>query len=181
MATQLSRAERQAVDRKIQAGVSKHITKNIVLNGTSVSAKDINAVLQSTMSAEDVCDVLRMQLAEAVKAAKAAESSAKVLKAALKQYVLSHFGESNPAIIDFGYSPRKVAQKTVAEKYLTVEKQLATRAARHTMGSQQKSAIHGQVDTPAPQASAPAPAPAAQPIASGATTTQSLSLNGSNH
>ncbi len=177
MATQLSRAERQAVDRKIQAGVSKHISINIVLNRTSVSAKDINGVLQSTMSAEDVCDNLRLQRAEAVKAAKAALSSAKVLKAALKQYVFAHFGDSNPAIVDFGYSPRKVAQKTVAERrYLSVEKQLATRAARHTMGSQQKSAIHGQVDAPAPQASTPAPV--AQPIAN---TTQSLSANGSNH
>ena len=172
MPNQLSRAERQAVDRKIQAGVSKHITKNIVLNGTSLSPKDINGVLQSTMSAEDVCDALRMQLAEAVKAAKAAEKSSKVLKAALKQYVLSHFGESNPAIVDFGYSPRKVAQKTVAEKYLTVEKQLATRAARHTMGSQQKAAIHGQVEAPA------------QPVVSNGTNgaAQSvLSLNGASH
>jgi len=176
MGTQPTRAEREAADRKIQAGVSKHITKNIVLNGTSVSAKDINGVLQSTMSAEEACDALRLQLAEAVKAAKAAESSAKILKAALKQYVLSHFGESNPAIADFGYAPRKVAQKTVAEKYLTVEKQLATRAARHTMGSNQKAAIHGQVQAPPPVATA-------QPVVNGSNgAAQSvLSLNGSGH
>jgi hypothetical protein len=152
MGNQLSRAQRQANDRKIIAGVSKHITKNIVLNGTSLSPKDIMSAIQSVMSADDACDALRMQLSEAVKASKAAEKSAKVLKTSLKQYVFAHFGESNPAIADFGYSPRKVAQKSVAEKYLTVEKQLATRAARHTMGSHQKATIHGQVEAPAPPA-----------------------------
>jgi hypothetical protein len=177
MANLLSKAERQAIDRKIIAGVSKHINKNIVLNGASVSPKDITNVLQSVMAADDTCDALRMQLAEAVKAAKAAEKAAKVLKTSLKQYVVAHFGESNPAIVDFGYSPRKVAQKTVAEKYLTVEKQLATRAARHTMGSHQKAAIHGQVATPAPQ-------PQPQPVVTNGTSgvTQSLlALNGAGH
>jgi len=72
---------------------------------------------------------------EAVKAAKSARANAKTLESALKQYVLAHFGDTNPAIADFGYSPRKVAQKSVAEKHESVEKQLATRAARHTMGS----------------------------------------------
>jgi hypothetical protein len=202
MANYSSKAERQAEDRKILAGVSKHITKNIVLNGASVSPKDLTIALQSVMTAEDACDDLRMKLSEAVKSQRAAEKSTKVLKASLKQYVIAHFGDSNPAITDFGYTPRKVAQKTVAEKYLTVEKQLATRAARHTMGSQQKAAIHGQVDAPAPQpqpaAAAPAPAPVAapqpvaapapiaapQPVVANGTSgaPQSvLSLNGSGH
>ncbi len=170
-------------DRKILAGVSKHINKNIVLNGASVSPKDISNVLQSVATAEDTSDDLRLKLAEAVKSARAINASTKALKAALKQYVLAHFGDSSPAITDFGYSPRKVAQKTVAEKYQTLEKQLATRAARHTMGSKQKAAIHGQVNAPAPQPQpAPAPVAAPQPIVSNGTNgaTQSVvSLNGS--
>ena len=166
MGNQLSRADRQAIDRKIIAGVSKHITKNIVLNGASVSPKDIMNALQSVMSAEDFCDELRARLSEAVKAANTAERSSKELKASLKQYVFAHFGGSSPVLGDFGYSPRKVAQKSVAEKYLTVEKQLATRAARHTMGSQQKASIHGQVEAPAPQQPNGATPPAAAPSGS---------------
>ena len=185
MSNYTTKAEREAEVRKNLAGVSKHITKNVVLNGTSVSAKDIANVLQSTISADDVCDALRLKLAEALKSARTAQTSAKAMKKALKQYVIAHFGESSPVLADFGFSPRKLAQKTVAEKYVAVEKQLATRAARHTMGSRQKAAIHGQVESPAPQAQpAPAQPAAAPPAVNGTTngTTQAvLSLNGNGH
>ncbi len=171
---------------KIIAGSYRPITKNIVLAGETQSAKTIESAMNDVTSADDTCDELHMKLEAATKVAKAARAKATVLTASLKKYVVAHFGESSPVLADFGFTPRKLAQKTVAEKFQTVEKQLATRAARHTMGSRQKSAIHGSI------APSPVPAPVVQPApapvvtngvstSSGSTQSAILSLNGSNH
>ncbi|HEY2370089.1 MAG TPA: hypothetical protein VGH87_27010 [Polyangiaceae bacterium] len=146
-----SKAERELENRKILAGSAKYITKNVVLNGESTSYKMIASLVQATIDAGDVCEGLRAKLAAAVKSAKVAQTNARTMRSALRNYVIGHFGESSPVLAEFGFKPRKVAQKTVAEKFETVEKALATRAARHTMGSRQKASVHGDI-TPPPAA-----------------------------
>jgi hypothetical protein len=187
MANYQSKAEIQAAARKIIAGSYKHITKNIVLAGETQSAKTIESAMNEVTSADDTCDELRMKLEAATKVAKVARAKATTLTASLKKYVVAHFGESSPVLADFGFTPRKLAQKTVAEKFQTVEKQLATRAARHTMGSRQKAAIHGSI-APSPSPAAVVQTPSAPPVvtngvstSNGSTQSALLSLNGSNH
>jgi hypothetical protein len=153
MARYQSKAENQAAARKIIAGSAKHITKSIVLGGETQSAKTIGSAMNDVISADDACDALRSKLQAATKVAQATRAKAAVLTGSLKTYVVAHFGENSPVLADFGFAPRKVGQKTVAQKLQSVEKQLATRAARHTMGSRQKAAIHGSItQTPSPAA-----------------------------
>ena len=177
-----SKAEVQQAARKIIAGSYKHITKSIVLAGETQSAKTIEVTMNAVTSADDECEQLRLQLEAATKVAKAARAKAAKVTASLKKYVVAHWGESSPVLADFGFTPRKLAQKTVAEKFQTVEKQLATRAARHTMGSRQKAAIHGSI-APSLVVQTPPPPPVSNGVSTSNGSTQSalLSLNGSNH
>lgn len=172
MKTYLTKAERQGQARKFLAGTSKYITKNIVLAGESVSEKDIANAIQASIDAEDACDELRGKLRVQLRASRAATRNAKQLTSSVKRYIITHYGENSPVLEEFGFSPRKVAQRTVAEKAQAVEKQLATRAARHTMGSRQKAEVHGDVSTPA--------TPSVNGT-NGAAQAAVLSLNGSSH
>jgi hypothetical protein len=70
-------------------------------------------------------------------------------------------------LADFGFSPKKTVVKTVATKAEAATKAVATRQARHTMGSQEKKAVHGVLPAPTqpvPPATTPTnPTPAATP------------------
>ena len=183
MSKSITKAERQAANRKMSAGVTKYIKKSVTLNGQEYAPKDIQAVLQDVADAEDNVDQLRLKLEAAVKAQNASQARAQMVASSLKGYVISHYGDTSPVLAEFGFSARKVAVKSVAEKMLVVQKQLATRAARHTMGSQQKSSIHGDVSSAALNSAPAQTAPAAAPVASSSngapTTGASSDANGS--
>lgn len=150
-----NKGERLDSNRKVEAGVSKYLKKDFVLNGEKLSPKDISAAYQSEIDASDVVDQLALKLATARKAQHEMMARTSSITAAIKALVVSQYGAASPVLAEFGFSPRKVATKTVAEKMIAVEKTRATRAARHTMGSRQKAAIRGDVSAPA------VPAPAA--------------------
>ncbi|MGH7283652.1 MAG: hypothetical protein ACRELY_19165 [Polyangiaceae bacterium] len=140
-----------------------------------MSPKEISAAFQSEIDTSDTVDQLALKLSAARQAQHDAQARSQSITAAIKALVISQYGDASPVLAEFGFSPRKVATKTVAEKMLVVEKSLATRAARHTMGSKQKASIHGDVNAPAatpPTAPAivatPAPAPASAPALNGA-------------
>jgi hypothetical protein len=182
MSKSITKAERQAANRKMSAGVTKYIKKSVTLNGQEYAPKDIQAVLQDVADAEDNVDQLRLKLEAAVKAQNASQARAQIVASSLKANVISHYGDTSPVLAEFGFSARKVAVKSVAEKMLVVQKQLATRAARHTMGSQQKSSIHGDISSStsngAPAQTAPATAPVAAPIASAPSSSNGAPTNG---
>jgi hypothetical protein len=74
------------------------------------------------------------------------------------------FAASPVVLADLGIAQRKPRLRSLPEKALAASKALATRVARHTMGSRAKAAVHGavvEVATPA------APGPS-----------QALALNG---
>ncbi len=55
------------------------------------------------------------------------------------------FGAASPTLADFGMTPRRNTDaRTIAEKGDAIEKSLATRKARHTMGKKQKKALRGR-------------------------------------
>ena len=163
MATQ-SRVERLDQNRKVEAGTQKYLKKDLVLNGEKLSPKDISAAFQSEIDASDTVDQLTLKLQAARKTQKAASVRSRSITTAIKALVVSQYGDASPVLAEFGFAPRKLANKTVAEKMVAVERSLATRAARHTMGSKQKASVHGDVSAPA-AATSPAPAMVPAPVA----------------
>jgi len=80
---------------------------------------------------------------------------------AFRSFVIATFSHSPDVLADFGIAPRKAPTPTpAATKALAVEKRLATREARHTMGKKEKLAIKGSVPEPVTP-----PAPPSPPIA----------------
>ena len=74
------------------------------------------------------------------------------------------FGGSIDTLATFGLEPRKTpATVPPVEKVVAVQKALATRKARNTMGPKQKAKIKGTVPATAPATppAAPSPTPAA--------------------
>ncbi len=187
--TILNKRERMSRNDMIAAGLEKHCPKAVILNdGQSVKAADAMKMLKEASNAEKKATASRAQFLADVEAARAAESKVKAIIPAIKNLVSGSFGKKSPVMAEFGFGPE--ANKVTAEvRFEAVEKLRATRAARGTMGSRQKAAIHGSVETAAPAPSQPAvttPAPA--PVATngvngtnGAAAPALLSLNGSSH
>ena len=94
------------------------------------------------------------------------------IRAAVHSILVGRYGKSSTQMLTYGFTPQKVAQRTVASKATAIAKNEATRTARGTKGSKKKLATTGGVTgvvitpvtasqtaaTPAPQ---PAPAAAA--------------------
>jgi hypothetical protein len=101
-----------------------------------------------------------------------AELKVRPLRAGVKGVLVGKLGRSSTLLLTYGFTPAKVAVKSVAVKTGAVAKSKATREARGTKGSVQKRAITGNVTgviiTPVtagptasqPAAATPAPAPA---------------------
>jgi hypothetical protein len=67
--------------------------------------------------------------------------------AAFKTVVRGTFGNSADVLADFGLAPKKARAPITAEKAaVAAAKRLATRAARHTMGKNEKKGIKGAVN-----------------------------------
>src|SRR3979409_1544989 len=73
----------------------------------------------------------------------------------LREHLLNVFGDTSPALADFGLAPPKKPVTTPEKKDAAADKMRATRAARHTMGKKQKKAIKGVVPATAPEAPPP--------------------------
>ncbi len=148
---------------KLISGFDEHFAgQTLVLNGVSGKPADFATRWQAYIAAEDAADVAKAAWLGKVDAAKQLAATVAPEVIAAHSFVRSVFGTASPALADFGMTARRVTDnRTVAEKTQAVEKALATRQVRHTMGPKQKAAIHGSV--PAAPAAPALPSTAATP------------------
>jgi hypothetical protein len=152
--------------RNAIAGIKKDLSSvtTITLEGVDYTPATLMALLQSDIDLGDATVTARATWLLAVKKEQAMHVQINGLLAALKAYVIQKYGSGAVALqADFGFSPKKTVVKTVATKSEAATKAIATRAARHTMGSKQKKAIHGVLPatepvTPATTTTNPTPA-----------------------
>ncbi len=94
------------------------------------------------------------------------------VRASVHSVLEGRYGKSSTQMLTYGFSPQKVAERTVASKAGAIAKNEATRTARGTKGSKKKLDVTGGVtgvvitpvtssQTPATPATQPAPAAAA--------------------
>ncbi|HEY5239948.1 MAG TPA: hypothetical protein VIJ22_00720 [Polyangiaceae bacterium] len=140
----------------------------ITLNAVDYTPASLMALFQSFIDLADATVTARASWLLAVQKEAALLTRIMGVLSALKAYVTLKFG---PGAVDtqadFGFSPRKVVVMTAAEKTASAAKAKATRAARHTMGSDQKKAVTGaSVAEPiSPATTTTNPAPAVTPQA----------------
>ncbi len=195
MATKnLNKTTRLERNQNISNGLRTACAKaSIPVNGKMVKAADAAKAFDDASEKEKNVIRMRAQYLAAVEEARVAESKVKPMIQPLKSFVQNTFGERSDTSAAFGFSPRRTRHVTAEVRAEAALKLRATRAARGTMGSRQKAAIHGTVETPAPAPTAapsepavttPAPAPVVTNGVNGtngAAAPALLSLNGSSH
>jgi hypothetical protein len=162
-----NRVDVTAADQQLIDGFNKNggAIPTIVIGGTSVTTKDIVTTLQARIDAAKAVLPARATWQTLVQAEQDERNKTKVFVSGVKQALLVAFAGRIDTLADFGLVPRKVASLSPEQKVARTEKVLATRAARHTMGSKQKADIHGTVAPTAPVNAAPSPTPTAPPAA----------------
>jgi hypothetical protein len=155
--------ERNDNHRQAIVGLQKQYppTATIVLNGVSRTPADIAKVFQASIDAADVTTAAAADFHKAVADEKATNDTADATYRSLRAYV----GKASPDVLSsFGFAPAARQVPSAATVAGAVEKRVATREARHTMGKRQKAGIKGTVAT-APAAPAPAAGSTTPPAA----------------
>jgi hypothetical protein len=142
------KATEAARAKKLVAGTVKHLAgvTQVMLEGGTYTPAEVQARLLAFATLRDDVDA-----AKAVEKAKIAaeETQAPALRSFMLSYetfVKAAYGNQPDVLADFGMEAKKArAPLTVEQKAAAAAKRKATRAARHTMGTQQRKAVKGNV------------------------------------
>jgi hypothetical protein len=158
-----NRPTQQDRDRKTLAAIQKYLVQMtaITIAGVTRTPQQITQMFQTAMQTADAATQSRANFLSAAAAARTQSLAMRPFRSGFRSFIENTF--TDPSIIaEFGLPPRKTTVTTVDTKAAAAAKNLATRKARHTMGKEQKKAIHGAVPTTAPatgEVSAPSAAP----------------------
>jgi hypothetical protein len=168
-----SRLVQNAADQKMLAGAQQFLPKlpTLTVGAQSFAPADVAAILQGLVASSQAVQTAAAAWAAAVRADRTQRAQAAPLVKAFKRVVQGMFPDSVDTLAVFGLQPVKVGTRTVATKAGAIDKSLATRKARHTMGKVQKADIHGtppnalagSAVAPAPDRGPATPGPAASP------------------
>jgi hypothetical protein len=178
-----SRAAQLATLAKLVEGLKKHeqTLQSLVIAGQSYKTADLVTVVQARYDAANAALQTKAVWQNAVKADHDERAKTNTFISGLRQSLLVAFAGSIDNLADFGLVPRKKPTLTPEQRVAMAQKAKATRAARHTMGKNQKAQIKGVVPTPSTSPSSPAPGgpapttvptPSTPPVASAGHTTE---------
>lgn len=133
------------------SALRKHLASRdeVFVDGKSFKASVLIAIFQNTIDTRGEVVTTRGKYKAALAARATSESQRLAVDDALKSYVLNRFGADSAEAHDFGYSARKVGEKSAATKAHAVELSLATRDARGTVGKKKKLKIKGTLPSAA--------------------------------
>jgi hypothetical protein len=159
------------------AGTKKHFAtaSSLAFAGATFTPAQVESSLQTIIDLLTAVNVSKAATKAKVVAWNTQAKSLLGQMAAFESFVKVTFGNSPDVLADFGVQPNKARTPlTVEQKAAAAAKREATRAARHTMGKQQKKAVKGTittiVTTPPSTAAASGPgSPAASGTAAGVT------------
>jgi hypothetical protein len=179
MATKVdNKGQAVVVAKQLIAGTEKHLTGTTQVNlvGSSFTLAELTAKLQSLVTLRTNVDAAKASTKEMLATEAAQRPSLRTLMSAYVAYLKAAYVGSPGVLADFGINLKSRVPLTVEGKAAAVAKRKATRAARHTMGPQQKKVIKGDVSgvlvtpiTDAPPTVA-APGSPTAPATSGGTT-----------
>ena len=172
-----TRLSRESADQKMADGTQKYLSKlaSLPVGGGTYTPAEIIQIFKDRIATNQAVQTVTAQRAAAVKADDDKRAQTGPTVRAFRRMVQGMFSESPDTLAAFGLAPLKVATKDVATKTEAVAKALATRAARHTMGTRQKAKIKGtttgaSTGSPASPGLAPAAAGGSTPVTAPAPT-----------
>lgn len=173
MSKKIGKSDQASRVKQLIAGTNKHYanaSQPLAFGGATYTVTALTALLQSFVDLRQAVDDAAAAHRSKVAAEAAQAPHLRGVISAFVAYVKATFGNSPDALADFGISPRKArTPQTAEQKAAAVAKRAGTRAARHTMGANQKKAVKGgpvTVTISTTPVSAPTPAaPSSQPAA----------------
>lgn len=138
--------------RGLIAGTQKHLPSGpVTLDATATTQQDLVQTLQGVVDVLGASDTAKASWKESLKNVKDTKAKKLPLVSSYRSWIVATFGSNPSALADFGMTPRKVpAPLTAEQKAAAAAKRNATRAARHTMGKNQKKNIKGTVASATP-------------------------------
>ncbi len=120
----------------------------IKVSGKPMKLAELTAIYQAAIDTRTALVPQRAAFDKALDARDSAEELRQATDKLLKAWVVNEFGADSQEAQEFGFLPPKIRAKSAATKATAVEKVLATRKARHTMGKRQKADIKGTIVAP---------------------------------
>lgn len=164
-----SKSSRSNRNRLMIFGFKKHYvaTPSIIVEGIQYQTTDVENALQASIDAAAATAAAAAAFHKAVAAEGAANAKGDALYRGSKAVLVNQYKTSLETLADFGITLQPAQTPDAMTVANAVVKRNATRAARHTMGSRQRSHIHGAVpSTGAPPAGAPGTSASATPVPS---------------
>jgi hypothetical protein len=143
--SKVSRSVTQARDGQVLTGIRSRLQSgpSLPLAGTTYTMAELEALVQGRIDAANAAVVARAQWIDASAHYEAVSQRATAVVRALRQHVMSLYGQDSPVLSEFGFTPPKPASLTQEQQVARAQKAAATRKARRTMGKKQKAAIKG--------------------------------------
>ena len=142
-------------DQKVMAGVDKYLANvgQLTFLGTSYTPATLKAVFQGDIDGRNALDTSRAQVKQQVVAMQASRTKVLALRAALRGYILSTYGQQAVQMLqDFGMTVPKARSVSAATKAESAAKASATRKAREKAA---QAVAPAPATTPQVQTSAP--------------------------
>jgi hypothetical protein len=128
-----------------------------------MTTAEVKAVLQKQVTTIETTKSLNDQWHTSAAAQKDGRPMSRAATDSIRSLAKSRFGNTSDNYKKLGFKPPKPRKTSVKAKAAGVDKSLATREARHTLGSQQKKAIHGDAPAAAPATPPTTTAPSTKP------------------
>jgi hypothetical protein len=153
-----NKTEEIAVDTKLAAGVQAYFAPSnvtVTVAGVVMTPAQVEAAIQSRVTAINASKTAKAALAKAVADAEALMTSTQPVVDAVKQIALIMYVNQPAVLTVFGITPKKVpVALTAVELAERAAKAAATRLARNTMGPKEKAKVKGVLPATAPAATA---------------------------
>jgi hypothetical protein len=162
MSNRPNRDAQQTADQKLRDGLTakQQTVPSFTIRNVTIKTTDVIATLQDRIDAANAIEPPKAAWHMAVQTDRDLRTKTDPTISGVRQALLLMFGGSIDTLAVFGLEPRKTpATVPPVEKVVAVQKALATRKARNTMGPKQKAKIKGTVPATAPATPPAAPSP----------------------
>jgi hypothetical protein len=163
MSTYTTKTSQTSQLQQILSGLNQYFpSATITLGGTGYTLTGLTQLIQPALDAITASAQAKAAYSTQVQVERNAVAKISPILRLLKNFVVAYFGDARDAsskLGAFGYSPRKSSKKTLVTKVEAMDKTLATREARHTLGKKQKAKIKGAAAPEIAPAAASAPNP----------------------
>jgi hypothetical protein len=135
--------------KRLIIGTRKHYPNagaDLTVGGATFTVTSLTQLMQGFVDAREAVEGLKAALRTKVEAERTQAPSQRAVISAFVRIVRGTFGSSADVLADFGLAlPKARTPMTAEEKAVAVAKRAATRAARQTMGKNQKKDMKGAV------------------------------------